>query len=200
MEEGLNMNREIIENTFDDIWKEIEIVYKSGLICSERHLQSEIFSLLKNNRSFSSAHTVFVEPRVDNATCENLHGKIPDLIIVNHHSRKIVAIVELKYVPFSYPEYKKDLETLCNFFNNRKDIAIPLLTNPTAGLWTDERYTVSEELTLVYCIIAKADAHIITQYKNGNIKELWSKEELRYEEGLSNYLQYIGAVGDEIEF
>lgn len=186
--------RMIIKEVFDDVWKEIELVYKSGLICSERHLQSEIFSLLKNNISFSSVYTVFVEPRVDQNTCENLHGKIPDLIIVNHHSKEIVAVIELKYVPFSYPAYKKDLSTLLNFFNNRKAIAMPLLTEPNTGLWADERYTVIENPILVYCVIAKADAHVITQYKSGNIKELWG------EEGFANYLQYVGVVGDEISF
>ncbi|WAC39108.1 hypothetical protein [Pedobacter sp. SL55] len=186
--------RMIIKEVFDGVWKEIELVYKSGLICSERHLQSEIFSLLKNNISFSSVYTVFIGPRVDQNTCENLHGKIPDLIIVNHRSKEIVAVVELEYVPFSYPAYKKDLSTLLNFFNNRKAITMPLFTNPNTGLWTNEKFKISESPILAYCVIAKADAHVITQYKSGNIKELWG------EEGLANYLQYVGAVGDEISF
>ncbi|MES2428680.1 MAG: hypothetical protein V4560_16980 [Bacteroidota bacterium] len=182
---------------FDPAWHNLKNVYDSGVICSERHMQCELFKLLTSNNDFNNRYKIFVEPRL---TLPELNSKIPDFLITEDDI--VVAAVELKYVPHDYSKYEKDLKTLINFcylFKQNKDYTFPLLTNPNNGEWTEPKFRFSDKLTLIYCTITKLDAHIIT-----NNKKIWQDMSLWKLDDDSkhneiNYLQYVGAIPANID-
>jgi hypothetical protein len=47
-----------------DCWVKIQKIYNDGKICSERHLQAEIFSILSHDDRFNNFFQVFIEPRL----------------------------------------------------------------------------------------------------------------------------------------
>lgn len=174
-------------------WKQIEKVYLRGEICSERHLQSLLFHILNSTDDFNKKYQIRVEPKIkiiENGDLVNqLNGIIPDLLIIN--GNEIKACIELKYVPYGYVSFKKDIINLSNFFKlkGQSNVSICLSTNPLNGEWDYKNiFTISSELLLVYSLIANKEAYAIT-----DSKKIWSKEFTNLEKA-PEYLQFIEAI------
>jgi hypothetical protein len=94
---------------FRDIWiEDVKSRYDRGVLNSERALQACIVGgLVKKAPDL----VVLVEPTL---YPEAKAGRemIPDLWIGERDSGRALAVIELKYVPFAYPEWKSDLEKL----------------------------------------------------------------------------------------
>ena len=110
------------------IWiPEIEDLYRSGLICTERTLQAEIYRRLKEYDKYN----IWVEPTLSFIPHTNLDYKKPDLIITQE--REIVGIIELKYKPYGATFYREDIDKLVAFSNIPANSKLPLLTIPHTG-------------------------------------------------------------------
>lgn len=189
-----------IRNAMELAWSQLQTVYESGIICSERHMQCELFRVLCNDKAFINQYEIFVEPRLSNTDCAKLKVKIPDINITSRKEREIVAVMELKYVPHSYPQYEKDIEVLTNFYelcNLRKNdtkTSFSLLTNPETGEWKDDvLFPVALNLTLIYAVIGRFDSYVFEQKDSQPKilgKELWKNEGFKY------YIQLIGPIGE----
>jgi len=153
-----------------DCWVKIEKIYNDGKICSERHLQAEIFSILSHDDRFKNIFQVFVEPRIfskdDKVINFGIIGIKPDMIITQKD--RIVCVYELKYVPYfhhGHPEYQKDIINLSKFYELKgsNEVIFYLETNPKTGDWNYERrFTIDDGLLIAYSAIAKKDSDAFT--------------------------------------
>lgn len=184
----------ILSSLLSAAWNRVEFIYSSGAICSERHLQAELFHILQNDVLFTNSFQVFIEPSIcaykDNDKYTDMHGLIPDMIITRE--TKIVGIVELKYNPLGYVQFQKDLSTFSAFFEQKGgEVEIYLRTDPVNGDFRydpDHTFKLAEDLLLIYGIIGNADSHAIT-----NAENIWTNTDY-VTKPLSNYLQLIGEV------
>lgn len=188
--------KKTLKEIFDNAWCDMEVIYNTGAICSERHMQCELFRLLKNDETFNQDYQVFVEPKLSGL----VKGKIPDMIITTRihnesNNDETVAVVELKYVPFHFPEFEEDLEKLIFFIKNKKDIILQLNTNPITGDWADKSYSISDNIFIIYCVIGKVDSYIIERFKEACMSTWKLDAELKFEN--IKYLQYVGAIAKE---
>lgn len=173
-------------------WQQIEIIYNDGRICSERHMQAELFSLLLNQNETNENFQIFVEPSIygDNQYLYEikLNGIIPDLIITENN--EIVCVIELKYNPTGYIEYGKDLTNLGKFASIMGyDYSVYLETNPKDGDWNYDRpFRVSKSLLIVYAIIANEYSDAITK-----ANEIWNNSDF-FQIQIKNKLFFIGAI------
>ncbi len=184
-----------MKDLLQSIWKkQIKAEYDKGNICSESHLQAEIFHHLRCNDKFCQTYRIFVEPREPHI--HQKMGIIPDMVIIRES--KIVAAIELKYVPNAYAKFKKDIRSLLNLYNLRgSEQTFSLKTNPKNGNWSDERFTIAEDALLVYGIITKSLSAAIT-----NPESIWLAEPSIKNAETVNYLQLVGSInkGSESEF
>ena len=190
-----------MKNIIELAWSQLQAVYETGIICSERHMQCELFRILCNDKAFINQYELFVEPRLSNTDYAKLNGKIPDIIIASRNEREIVAVMELKYVPHSYPQYEKDIDVLTNFYklrslrrNENIKTSFSLLSDPETGEWkNDVLFPVSSNMTLIYAVIGRFDSYAFEQEENGQPKilgkELWKNE------GFEGYIQLVGPIG-----
>ena len=170
---------------FDKAWSELKLIYDEGSICSERHMQCELFKLLTIQADFNNDYRIFVEPRISDPDIV-----IPDFIITDKN-HKVKAVVELKYVPHFYSKYDKDLKVLMSFiikFQKDPDYGFKLLTDPKTGEWKNEMFKFDKSLILIHCVVTKADAFMIT-----NNREIWQSGD-NFDNGKFSYLQYVGAI------
>lgn len=173
-------------------WLTIEQVYKQGKLCSERHMQAELFHILHGDLNFTSKYQLFVEPNIystsDKFKAAKIHGIIPDIVITNGQS--IACILELKYCPTGYIPFEKDLATFSKFHEHKghSDV-IYLTTNSLTGDYNyDIQYSICKDLILAYGIIANEYSYAIT-----NAADIWTDK--RYvNQPLTNYLYLIGSV------
>lgn len=158
------MTQDPIFTAFKSIWAEIEQVYNSGTICSERHLQAELYHLVKGILRVQD-YQLFIEPKINtNSTTSDIHGLIPDMLVTR--GKEIVAVIEIKYVPHGYAEYEKDFATFNKFQANagKKDVRIDLLTDPYTGSWKDSEnptFTIANDLELLFIVIANKYSYCI---------------------------------------
>ena len=140
----------MLKDFFGRAWSDLKTIYNEGLICSERHMQCELFKLLKEQPESKEQYKIF-EPRL---TDDKLKSVIPDFLITSQNENKVVAAVELKYVPHSYSTHTEDLNTLIGFYNvfqKHPDYKFPHLTDPKTGLWRGEKFRFDKNLTLIFC-------------------------------------------------
>lgn len=124
-------------------WKEtIQRHYQSQEINSERGLQVFFCSaLLTTFEGAGLRRRLFVEPRLVSGSDGS--GPQPDVLICN--SRKVIAVVELKYLPRVAPKTYKDLETLGWVASHGGDIRI-----------TNDRYLGSNRVEKEYSLSSDA--------------------------------------------
>lgn len=164
------------DRTFEKAWKEIEKAYNSGRICSERHLQAELFHILYCDQEFLKNYELRIEPCLYecSATIDKkiLSGIIPDMLVITRQNQEIIAHVELKYVPHGFIPFEKDITNMVRLWNLRanSDVHFYLNTSPKSGDWDYElRYKVSQDFQLIYCLIGNEESHCITDPSN-----IWS--------------------------
>jgi hypothetical protein len=175
-------------------WVTIEQVYKHGKLCSERHLQAELFHVLQSDLNFTRKYQLFVEPNIystsDKFKSAKIHGIIPDIIIADGNN--IACIMELKYCPTGYIPFEKDLDTFSKFHEHKgHSDNIFLTTNPLTGDYNyDIKYSISKNLILAYGIIANEYSYAIT-----NPADIWTDKRF-VNLPLTNYLYLIGSVNN----
>ena len=87
----------------------IEGEYSDQLINSERGLQIYFCRhLLDEFENSGVERRLFIEPRVSLA--DQPDARYPDIVVC--HTRRIIGVVEIKYLPRTRPQYEKDLNTL----------------------------------------------------------------------------------------
>lgn len=149
-----------IEDAFRKAWVKVGLEYADGAICSERHMQAVLYSELKKSLVVMLCD-VHIEPSIEGINMDTLKGKIPDILI--SYNNKIVAVIELKYTPTSFPPYKKDVDTLCSFRKHSgSDAIIYLKTDPKTGEWnTFEEFKIARDITLIHAVLAKRGAEAL---------------------------------------
>jgi len=176
-------------------WLKIEDLYNKGRICSERHLQSEFFHIFLSDKEFMKKYMIHVEPTIYSDNRDHKERKItgikPDILITK--GQKIVAYVELKYVPNSYIQYEKDIHNFSKiYFYRGKDFPIYLKVNPINGDWNyEDKYTFDKDLMLIYAMIINQKSDFITLRER-----IWSLKEYMFSEK-PRYLYLIGIVNNK---
>jgi len=109
----------------------------------------------------------------------------PDLLV--SLKNEIIAIIELKYIPYSYPNFQPDIEKLLLFKQYAGKPEILLKTNPITGDWDKTKYIISDDLLLVFAVIAHkdADANNLSKHYIINPKQ---------KEDLKNFLHLFGKI------
>jgi hypothetical protein len=105
-------SRSLLKRQIDEAWKEtIEEIYSKQLINSERGLQVHFcHRLLSKFTDQHGSRRIFIEPCFKDSAGKS---RSPDVVIC--HTRQIIGVLELKYLPRASPKYKKDLATLTWF-------------------------------------------------------------------------------------
>ncbi|WP_428662163.1 hypothetical protein [Runella sp.] len=178
-----------LKTALQDCWKQIEVIYKQGRMCSERHLQAEMFHVLRQHATFEVLpYRIFVEPciRFKNPSAT----VIPDMIFT--YGDQIVGVMEIKYVPHGFPIFEKDFNSLGQFYKQRATASpFNLETDFQTGQWSKKEFKVAPNLLLIYCVIANYEAHIVSE--NENVKKVWKKL-IGQDQTFENCLQLSGVV------
>jgi len=184
-----------LKDILEKCWTLIKEIYMEGKICSERHLQSEIFHILKQDNNFNAEYKIFIEPTIysDKKEMDDslIIGIIPDILITNHQD-KIVCVFELKYKPNGYVRYKKDINNFGKF-NDLKGSEFPIYleTNPKNGDWDYKRpFKIDKNILFAYAIIANEYSDALKK-----TEEIWKNTEF-LKQPITNYIQLIGSVND----
>lgn len=99
----------------------IDCEYSEQLINSERGLQIYFCKHLLEEFALSGVERrLFIEPRISLA--DKPDAKYPDIVVC--HTRRIIGVVEIKYLPRTRPEYEKDLNTLSWMSANGRDVRL----------------------------------------------------------------------------
>ena len=149
MQQIENLKKELISLWKNDIKKD----YEEGLICSERHLQALIFHYLMKKFECICEYKIWLEPLLTGSRLYNLKGTKPDLLIT--YKNEIICFVELKYVPYGYVNYHKDLNKISSKYNPK----INLYTESKSGDWDYKKYfKFNENILKVFGVIANCEA------------------------------------------
>ncbi len=104
-------------------WKEcIRRDYINQRINSERSLQASFWSCLNKNIQIKTNRQLFIETPIKININGSIKKVIPDIIICS--PQKVIAVIELKYLPRGQPKYEKDLETLALISKHRNKIKV----------------------------------------------------------------------------
>jgi len=182
----------MIVSYFQKHWATIKTKYEEGLFCSERHFQAELFHLLYSDIVFKSKFKLFIEPIIydknDVLLKHELKGIIPDMIATE--GDKIVAIIELKYVPHGFVSFEKDVKNMTRFYKI-KDLDVPfyLLADKKTGDWDYSKpFKLANDLILIYGLIGNKDSYCIT-----NPNEIWDEKYTTLKEK-PKFAQFVGGV------
>lgn len=192
-------NKFELKTALQDCWTQIEFIYKQGRICSERHLQAEMFHVLRQHAVFETGmYQIFIEPYIDknNATDNEktfVSIVIPDMVFTKED--KIVGIMEVKYTPHYFPKFEKDFISFSEFYKKRRsDFAVKLEVNWQTGNWGEKQFRIDENVLLIYCVIANWESHIVSNPEN--VKGVWTKL-IGSDQSFKNCLQLSGVVNRE---
>ena len=138
-----------LKSQIREAWQEcICIGYCSQRINSERSLQASFWSHL--NDKLSPNRRTFIEPRIPIELGNSQKICIPDIVICN--SRKIIGVIELKYLPRAKPRYEKDINNLADIAKHRAEITIS--NERFWGPAVDSRaYTFAENVLFVWASV-----------------------------------------------
>lgn len=194
-----------LKTALQDCWKQIEFIYKQGRICSERHLQAEMFRVLRQHAIFETEtgtgrYQIFIEPYIDKNNATD-NGKtfvrivIPDMIFTKED--KIVGIMEVKYIPHHFPKFEKDFVSLSEFYKKRgSGFEVKLEVDWQTGNWSEKQFRIDKNVLLIYCVIANWQSHIVSNPEN--VKEIWTKL-IGSDQSFKNCLQLSGVINRESE-
>lgn len=173
------MNYEILKDALINGWQQVEKVYRTGKICSERHLQAELFLALSNHQDFKNEYDIFIESNIQIKGFTS--NKTPDVVITRRN--EIIAFIELKYVPHDYIKYKGDIEKLEKI--HQSIVETKLLIDPKSGKYTNDIFTSSKNTILAYGLFTRHDSAVfgeLTDEKWNDKKYLFMTTAIRYSE------------------
>lgn len=180
---------------FDMAWRQIGSIYSAGKICSERHLQAELFHQLYSNPLFLQTYELRVEPCMYyfNMTKNRneVLGFTPDMLIINRNE-EILGCVELKYVPHGYVQFEKDMANMFKMWDlkNKESIKFYLDTVPESGDWNYQKpYALGNNFHLIYGVIGNEFSDGIMNYKRNWTQPINHPLEIQYR-------QFIGSISD----
>lgn len=147
------------------IWKEeIPVRFAKGLITYERQLQSELYNKLK--QLLADDYEVWVEPVIYLAEYD-LNKVKPDVFITK--GDEIVAIIELKFKPWEYPEFHPDIDKLLRFDKiSNGNVSLPFGFIPTSHNWKVQKggkslsYRLTNDHLNVFIVFGKPDSDAFT--------------------------------------
>lgn len=146
-------------------WGRITAEFHLGNICSERHLQSELFYILKSNNQFSEQYKIYVEPTLYTKNGDTKIDKIiPDILVTK--GKEVIAYVELKYVPHGYIKASGDIWKFNEFYNHIDKAEIKLETESNSGDWVNDYYKISNDLILVYGFVSNQESEVFVSRNN----------------------------------
>ncbi len=140
---------EKLRRALSRLWvKEIQLLYNNGLICSEAHLQAELYASLRKKLTAKNNFHVWVEaviPQVDQLKT--------DILVT--HEQNIIGVIELKYIPHGFPRYENNFQKF-EKLQHQKMLRLNLKLNPITGL-DDYRFHFSfdENCLFVFAAIAR---------------------------------------------
>lgn len=147
----------MVESRLQNMWNQhIRQDYDMGLLNSERCLQASFYRAL---RIELPEHIIFVEPLLELKSTNIGRNFVPDIIVCNEN--KIEAILELKFVPHGYPNYKKDLAKLFTLSTLPGQNEFFISLDPDSGKFSNGKYTFSENPIFVFAVIGQHDAEAV---------------------------------------
>ncbi len=186
-----------LKTALQDCWEQIELVYKQGRMCSERHMQAEMFHILRQHTIFETLpYQLFVEPCTQFQDPPSL-TIIPDMLIT--YESNVIGVMELKYVPHGFPKFEKDFNSIRRFYQHQKS-ALPLYleTDFQTGQWSKRVFKIALNPLLIYCVIANYEAHIVSSPEN--VRKIWTQLP-GSDQTFENCLQLSGIVSKtKVEF
>jgi len=154
---GFKKMSDILIDIITNSWNNCKIEIQEHIVSinSERCLQSLFYCNLKS--SVIDCMNIAIEPKliVNNKTC------IPDILITNNHI--IAAIIEIKFVPEGFANYKQDVLKLDFIKQNCLNRSFNIFIDPLSGRY-DGEYCVSNDT--IYCYAVIANNLYIHNYKN----------------------------------
>lgn len=143
-----------IEKVLKEVWFDVDTAWKYHQINSERCLQAVMHSSLRKHLG-TFAWQIFVEPEM---VPEGDGKKYPDLVVAENG--EIRAIIELKFCPQGYVEYREDIEKLLKFERSR-NVEYHLDLDVCTGRYTEQVFKITEETRFVFAVIARDDAEAV---------------------------------------
>jgi hypothetical protein len=141
-------NRRRLKDQLRRAWlSTIERPYHDMLINSERGLQVYFcVELLKAFERDGVQRRLFIEPRIKLSSGER---RFPDLVICN--KRRVIGVVEIKYLPRAIPNCDKDFETLVRIGESNNGIVIS--NARYRGPRQPKKYSVADDAVLCWAAV-----------------------------------------------
>lgn len=143
------------------IWMEdIPKRFSKGLLTYERQLQAEFYYNLK--QFLPNDYEVWIEPVIYLVEYE-LNKVKPDIFVTK--GDEIVAIIELKFKPWEYPEFHSDIAKLLRFDQISKEkLSFSFGFIPISHIWNIQKggntlsYRLTENHLNVFAVFGKPDS------------------------------------------
>ena len=132
----------------DSAWTSCVHAFEAGQIASEATLQANLFCALQACITDVVVHCEQI------IKLSNGQTKKPDMLVVRGND--VIAVLELKFVPHHWPEYKDDVEKLASYSEHRNNFELSL--DPTTGKFSDQVFRFCESCLFVYAVIGQHDA------------------------------------------
>jgi hypothetical protein len=128
--------------------------YSSQRINSERSLQASFWSHLNN--LLPHTRRLFIEPYIEICSSTGQKRVYPDLAVCN--TKKVIAVLELKYTPRGRPKYEKDIRNLADIARHRRKIVVS--NRRFRGLERDsQEYPLSKSILFVWAGVQAGENH-----------------------------------------
>ena len=160
--------RKPLQNIIFKSWKQcIASDYVNQRINSERSLQASFWSFL--NKNIQKNRRLFIESPMTVKTGNKTTKVIPDIIICSAY--KVIAVIELKYLPRGQPKYTKDIKTLAFISSNRNKIRV---SNKRFRGDAKERteYSLSSNILFVWASVHAKEKTITSDLYSSGYKSL----------------------------
>jgi hypothetical protein len=153
------MDKGDIKEIMQVVWKEIEGLFLKGKIYNERTLQAAIYSQITRQRSDLLC---LIEPKVHLEKSER--DIVPDILLAEKtggRNYRAVLVAELKFVPFWWSKYLKDLEKLL-FLMTEPSFPLSLCNHENGeGTKTGEIEISGEQLVTAFCVVSRCEAEAV---------------------------------------
>lgn len=140
--------------------------YTEQRINSERSLQASFWSCLNENIQTKTNRQLFIEMPITIKLRGYTKKVIPDIIICS--PQKVIAVIELKYLPRGQPKHEKDIDTL-SIISKHKDKIIVTNNRFRGNNKKSTKFSLSDNMLFVWASIhAKEKNNISSSYSLGN--------------------------------
>jgi hypothetical protein len=138
----------MLRNALTSAWSQTCDEYRVGHVTSERALQAVLFVHL---RTGLPGYSIFCEPTMRMADGRTV---VPDLLIAR--DQRVVAAVELKFVPHWFPVFERDVSKLRQYKDHSGLISLEI--NPDTGRFSDNKHSIAPDCLLVFASVGRHDA------------------------------------------